>query len=446
VLTKPLAVTAAQDAPRPVFRTTAPDGVAFTVGSGAAGSVIDHLAILATGAGAVGVDLQDEASLADMSVSSADAACLRSTSKGVRIDDSVFTQTGVASDPCLQSSGNDTDWNGVTVTAINGVTAASFSGNGTVVDGVFSGSTTGLEATGTPTVRRVTARGAARGIVLGGTATLTDSVAIARENGSAVFSAAGSHQLLNLTAWATGPGSYGIRAASGATLTIKNTIARGEAGDISAEPASLTISADCAVFTGCPAATANVDHSNFRSSPGVTDNGGNQSASPRFVDSTFEDFHLRRGSPAIDRGAFLYNSGSADRDGRFRWLGLEPDMGAYEIPPPPRPPAAHRDLKPPRITRVRLASRRFRASVGTSVLFTVYEPSDLIVVVSRPGRRGATVGTMVRSVPFGHNRVRIRAPLDGRRLLPGRYVLTVIARDTAQNLSPEHRFAVTVVR
>lgn len=445
-LTKPLAVTAAEDAPAPIFRTTAPGSVAFTVGVGAAGSVIDHLVIRANGAGAGAVDVQDEASLAGLTVSSVDGACLRSTARGLRIDDSTFTQTGVASDACLQSSGNDTNWTGVRVSALNGVTAAAFAGDGTIVDAVFSGSTTGLEATGNPTVRRVTATGSARGITVAGTATVTDSVAIARAGGSAVFSAGGSHQLLNLTAWATGAGSYGIRATNGAILTVKNSIARGGAVDISADPASITITADCGAFTGCPAATANVDHSNYRTATAVTDNGGNRSASPRFVDATFEDFHLRRGSPAIDAGAFLFNSGSADRDGRYRWLGLGPDMGAYEVPPAPRPPAAGRDFTPPRITRVGVGASRFRASTGTSLSLTVYEPADLVVVISRPGRRGATIGTIVRAVPFGRNRIAIRGPLDGKPLRPGRYVLSVMARDTAQNLSRERRFAITVVR
>lgn len=444
-LTKLLEVTAAEAAPAPVFRTTTPGSVAFTVGAGAAGSVIEHLAIRAKGTGAVAIDVQAEALLAGLSVSSVDAACLRSTAKGVRIDDSTFTQTGVASDACLQSSGNDTNWTGDRVSALNGATAAAFAGDGTIADAVFSASITGLEATGNPTVRRVTASGSARGIVVGGTATVTDSLAIARAGGSAVFSAGGSHQLLNLTAWATGAGSYGVRATNGAILTVKNTIARGKAVDISADPASLTISADCAVFTGCPAATVNVDHSNYRTAIRVTDNGGNQSAPPRFVDATFEDFHLREGSPAIDAGAFLFNSGSADRDGRFRWLGLEPDMGAYEVPPAPRPPAAGRDHTPPRITRVRLGASRFRASTGTSLSFTIYEPADLVVVVSRPGRPFATVGTIVRAVPFGRNRIAIRGPLDGKPLRPGRYVMSVLARDIAQNLSPEHRFAATVV-
>lgn len=445
-LTKPLEVTAAEAGPAPIFRTTTPDSVAFTVGAGAAGSVIEHLAIRARGTGAVAIDVQDQASLAGLSVSSVDGACLRSTAKGLRIDDSTFTQTGVASDACLQSSGNDTNWTGVRVSALNGDTAAAFAGNGTIVDAVFSASTTGLEATGDPTVRRVTASGSARGIAVGGTATVTDSVAIARAGGSAVFSAGGSHQLLNLTAWATGAGSYGIRATNGAALSIKNTIARGEAVDISADPASVTITADCAVFTGCPAATANVDHSNYRTETGVTGNGGNQSARPRFVDAAFEDFHLRRGSPAVDAGAFLFDSGSADREGRFRWLGREPDMGAYELPPPPPPTAAGRDHKPPRITRVRVGASRFRASTGTSLFFTVYESADLVVVVSRPGRRGATVGTLIRSVPFGRNRIPIRGPLDGKPLRPGRYVLSVLARDTAQNLSRARRIPITVVR
>ena len=399
---------------------------------------MDHLAVRATGAGAVAVDVGAAVSLAGLAVRSADGACLRSAATGVRIEASDFTQTAAAAEPCLQTSGDDTDWAGVRVAAPGGAAAAAFAGNGRVVDGVFSGAATGLRADGPGTVRRVTARGSAYGLVVGGSVTVTDSVAVARGGGTAVLAAGADGQLLNLTARATGPGSEGIRATDGATVFVRNTIARGAAFDIAATPAP----PGC----GCADAVAAVDHSNFRTAAGITDGGGNQAGAPRFADPAGGDLRLRPGSPAVDAGAFLFNAGSADRDGRARWLGAAPDIGAYEQPPAPRRPDPGRDVRPPRITHVQLHARRFTARAGTLLEFTLYEPADLVVVVSRRGRRGATVGTLVRQVPFGRVRVRVRGALDGRRLRPGRYVLSVLARDRSQNLSRARRFAVTVVR
>lgn len=458
VVGRELTITAAPEAPRPVFRTTAAGAAALTVDAGAAGAVIERLAIRAAGPGGVAVEVGAAVSLDDLRVVTATAPCLRSDAKGLRIDDSTFAQSGASEVPCLQTSGNDTSWTGVTVTAFNAVTAAAYAGNGEVVDGTFTGQATGLELGGRARVHRVTATGRERGIaLLGGATMVTDSVAIARAGGSAVLAAGGAHQLLNVTAWGDGAGAYGVRAVNGADLTVRNTIARGGARDLSADPAPTAITAECAVFTGCPAGRVVAGQSNFRTGQNVVDAGGNQARSPRFADPEFEDFRLRRGSPAIDAGSFELNSGSADRDGRFRWLGKRPDIGAYEYPSP-RKPKPRADRKAPSLGVVRLSPARFRAGrrgvafsaarrapAGSTLVYVVSEDADLVIQVLRPGRAGS-LGTIVRPAARGTHRTKISGRVDGRPLPPGRYVMTVIARDVAQNLSRPRRLAFTVVR
>lgn len=444
VVGRELTITAAPDRPRPVFRMTTPGGVALTVGPGAEGALVERLAIQATGTGARAVVVDDAATLSDLRITSAAAPCLLSAARGVRIEASSLTLTGVADAPCLETTGSDTIWNDIAVSALNAEVAALYSGNATIDEGTFNAQGTGLMLSGSPEVHRVTAAGGERGIALTGTVRLTDSVAIARRGGSGVFAGSGSHQLLNVTAWAEGAGAVGIRAATGGEMSVKNTIARGIEYDMSAEVASPAIDEDCAVFTGCPAGKITVGNSNFRSGAWVQDAGANQSEPPRFADAGFEDFRLRKGSPAIDTGSFEFNSSSADRDGRFRWLGYRPDMGAYEYPSP-RPPTPRADRKAPSLGVVRLTAARFRAATGTTLIFVVSEDSDLVAQVWRPGQR-RSVATLVRPAGRGTNRIRIRGPIDGRTIAPGRYVLTVIARDVSQNLSRPRRLLFTVVR
>lgn len=453
---RPLTVTAALDRARPLLPTTADGTVTLTVAPAAAGTVLEHLAIRATGDEATGIRLDGEAALSDLTVRTGRGACLRSDAQGVRIDDSAFTQDGVTAGPCLETTGADTSWSGVLVTALNAELAAAYSGNGEVVDGTFTGQVIGLQLGGSAAAHRITAAGAQRGVVLSGTTTVTDSVAIARAGGSAFSAGSGTHQLLNVTAWATGTGSAGIRSTTGADVDVKNTIARGDAADLIADPASTTITDSCGVFTGCPAGRLTVDHSNFRTAFGVEDLGSNQSASPRFADAAFDDFRLRKGSPAIDAGSFEFNSGSADRAGRFRWLGARPDMGAYEFPSPRkmRPKA---DRKAPTLGVVRLTATTFRAGrhgtafsaagapVGTTLVFVVSEDSDLVAQVFRPGGK-RSVGTIVEPAARGTHHLAMSGRLDGRPLRPGRYVLVVMARDVAQNLSAPRRLAFRVVR
>jgi hypothetical protein len=282
-------------------------------------------------------------------------------------------------------------------------------------------------------------------------------VAIARDGGSAVFAAGGTHTLLNVTAWGEGSGSFGVRATTGAAIEVENSIARGHAKDLAADPATTTVTADCAQVTGCPAASMSANHSNFRTaSPSVIDGGNNGFGAPRFADPTFEDFHLRRGSAAIDRGNFDFNSGSADRDGLYRWLGRAPDIGAYEYVPPGKPVRVAHDTTAPRLTGVSLTTNRFRVPghgvalaastpAGTTLRFTLSESADLVVLIRRPGADTPVVGALVRAYAPGSHGMKISGRVDDRVLRPGPYTMTVIGRDEAQNLSRSRKLGFTVV-
>jgi hypothetical protein len=456
VIDKPLTLTGPEAAAHPVLRSALPGGAAVTITDDGAGAVVAHLAITAAGDGTTAVAVDGTAALEDLAVSSASGQCLRSSAVGVRIDDSTFSTRAVSDLPCVATTGDDTELNGVAVSALNAGTAATVIGNGKVIDSTFTGQVTGLELGDKPDAHRVTAIGGQRGIALSGATTVTDSVAIARDGGSAVYSASGSHQLLNITAWGEGEGAIGIRAVNGAQLVVKNSIARGDTIDLQADAASPTITGDCDVFTGCPAGQMGVDHSNFGKASGITDNGMNISRDPRFADASFEDFHLRRGSPSIDAASFEFNAGSADRDGRFRWLGKAPDMGAFEYAPKrhARPKA---DRVAPRLAAVSLAPARFHVTRsgtafaarggtarGTTLSFVLNESSDLVLTVTRRGS-AAVVGTIVRPFVRGPHHMTISGELNNGFLRPGRNVLHVVARDTAQNLSRERRAPFTVV-
>src|SRR3954451_8420966 len=223
VLSRSLTVTGPEAGGRPVLSTTQPGGAALTVAAGGAGSLVSHMEIRASGDGTTGVDITGTVALEDLAVSTASGPCLHSTAVGVRIDDSSFTTGAVSDGICLQTTGDDTEYDDISVTALNMATAGSMTGNGKVIDSTFTGQTTGLELAGKPDAHRVTAIGALRGLVLSGATTITDSVAIARGGGTALFAGSGSQQLLNITAWGEGEGSIGVRAVNGAQVTVQNT-------------------------------------------------------------------------------------------------------------------------------------------------------------------------------------------------------------------------------
>lgn len=444
---------------RAVFRTAVPGATAFVLEADAAGSTVTGIAVRTTGSGAVAVDVQTAATLTDLTVTSTDAACLRISASGARVDSSRLTQTAASPDACLSSSESDTAWTGVHVVARRSDTAALLSGDGAIYDATFVARGTALVLGGAPTVRRVTARGGTRGILLGGASALvTDSVATeSSAGGAAIYATGGNDVLLNVTAWAPGAGADAVHAVNGAAVVLKSTIAHGRASDVVAEPAEDPGAGDCAGPDPCTAASAIADHSILRGSPGVADGGANTARPPLLVDPAHGNFRPARGSPAIDHGAYELQSGAADRAGLQRTLGLRPDIGAYETRPlaAQRPPPG--DTTPPVLSQVRLGATAFRparqglgfaasaAPVSSLLGFFVSERSDLVGIVSRPRRGAPAIGAFVVTERAGAHRIKLSGRLNGRPLAPGRYRLTLIARDHAQNLSKQRRLRFTIL-
>jgi hypothetical protein len=148
----------------------------------------------------------------------------------------------------------------------------------------------------------------------------------------------------NVTAIATGAGSFGIRSTHGGatpgtyTLDVRNTIADGPSGDLEAilgidGPGNIVV------------ANSNFDKAVAAVGTTLTDLGGNQTAPPLFVDAAGGNFREAAASPTIDAGA-NDQLGALDLDGNARVLGPAPDIGAFEtaVPPPPPPIASTAEI------------------------------------------------------------------------------------------------------
>lgn len=122
-------------------------------------------------------------------------------------------------------------------------------------------------------------------------------------------------------------GSTGVQSTmTQGTGRAVNVIARGTGNDV--------------VASG--SAPLSVTHSNFRPglSTGYVDQGGNQDATPLFVDRAGDDLHETGGSATVDAGTSEPATGARDLDGAPRTSGPAPDMGAFEFvaPPAQQPP------------------------------------------------------------------------------------------------------------
>ncbi len=125
--------------------------------------------------------------------------------------------------------------------------------------------------------------------------------------------------VLNCTIVMNSAGSgSGIQAGSGST-SVTNSIVWGNSGSGISLYANATL---LATFSDLPF---------FGSNP------SNTFADPRFVDPTGDDFHLASNSPCVNTGTTgVVGLPTTDLDGTPRIQGLSIDMGADEVPTPPR--------------------------------------------------------------------------------------------------------------
>jgi hypothetical protein len=140
-------------------------------------------------------------------------------------------------------------------------------------------------------------------------------------------------RLENVTA-VGGPNAYGlwlfascVGNGCGAIVTSENSILRGGKSDIWPE----------AQFNG--EFEVDASHSNYDIGTNIyvtaSDQNGNQTPEPQFVDAANGDFHQLESSPTRDAGIASADLGPVDLDGGARTYGSAPDIGADEWTPTP---------------------------------------------------------------------------------------------------------------
>jgi hypothetical protein len=498
--------------PRPVFEFTANSGDGFVFDAGSAGSELRHLRIEAPN-GATAVYAPERAALSDLDIATK-LRCALFSAPNSSLTDSTLTETVPGSSSnCLAVTSSATGF------TARGLTVSRSGGGGEAV----SFDAAGLDATDlTVTADRVgidveggTGAGDAPAILRrarvttnatialhierkegGGPLVVSDVVARAKAPGGYAIESRGGPALRNLTAVASGPGSYGLQvraqfSSTPAPVVVRSSVFRADGADIWIEPSSV------ATF----ATPVEVSHSNFRTVDGTlaAGSGSNQSGDPLFADAAGGDFHPLTGSPLIDAGTSDSASGPSDLDGRARTLGAAPDIGAYEFPPPPPPPppgvdpgapggpagpagpgtGVTADLAAPELTSLALTNRTFavgsaetpvaaRAKKGTTFRLTLSEAATVAVAFERsePGRRKARRcvkptsrnrkarkcerwvkrGAIQRTVSAGPVAIPFSGRIGRKALKTGSYRALVAARDAAGNVSKQRTVAFKIVK
>jgi hypothetical protein len=242
------------------------------------------------------------------------------------------------------------------------------------------------------------------------------------------------------------------------TLDLLNSIAQGDGQDLQA------------VAGAKGAGDIVVNNSNFDTSKAegvakVTDGGGNQTATPLFVDAENRNYHEAAGSPTIDAG-IAGELGPLDLEGNPRILGPAPDLGAYETSNPVPAPAPVAQLESLKLSpssfraaksggAVASAKKKSKGPVGTTVTYSlsVAGKVDFTVEQLTAGRR---VGKKcVKQTPAnkgkkqcdlakplkgdfsgtgaaGQNRFKFTGRLGSKALKAGRYRLAGSAGDVVK--------------
>jgi len=109
------------------------------------------------------------------------------------------------------------------------------------------------------------------------------------------------------------------------------------------------------------------------------------------------------------------------------------------------------DHTAPVLSGLRLSPKLFTARRGSRVTYRLSEQARLTLVLQRASRSGGRTvfkryARATRAGTAGMNRMRLRRRLGSRRLAPGRYRLTLVARDAAANRSNAVRAKFTVKR
>jgi secreted trypsin-like serine protease len=129
------------------------------------------------------------------------------------------------------------------------------------------------------------------------------------------------------------------------------------------------------------------------------------------------------------------------------WMTQTIAPPAPPAPPPPPPIQPPPDTTAPRLAGVKLAKKRLRPGRRTRLSFRLSEASAVTATVLR--RKRSRLKTVLK-VPFGASAGTVRrgfaARAGSKRLRPGRYVLRLVAVDTAGNRSRTASVAFRVIR
>ena len=214
--------------------------------------------------------------------------------------------------------------------------------------------------------------------------------------------------LRNVTAIATGAGSYGIRAdADGSNTNLdidaRNVIASGAAADVRStlRAGSTNLDSDV-VLQNSNYDLAEVGTGGFVTAAGT---GTNQKTAPVFADASY---HQARTSPTINAGATDASTGTLDLDGEARPYQGVMDIGADEFYPDVTPPDTILGHGPKRRSHKRRAV----------FLFSATEPATFLCKVDRNKRHSCT------------------SPLKKRFKRYGRHKITITAIDDSGNVDP----------
>lgn len=318
---------------RPTIQSNTSSVVPLKLDNGSDGSTVTHLALVQQQANTIAVQVLHGATLTDVTVTSK-ATCVQAYgSETVRLDQVTALQNGSTSGyPCLQGSSTGPMTIKHSTVAAPIFTAIQLN-SGSVDDSTVSGSV-GLQiANPTSSARRDQISATSYGARLEDGALLADSLVSVSASGAATAVATSTTGTAeNVTAVGVGAGAIGFEAITSGfpidmtgSLTVHDSIVRAAEVDVKADPAPSSCS-----FPPCEPGTLHIDHSDFATTSGTIDDaGGNVHGDPLFASAS--DFHLQRGSPAIDAGLATTNTGTTDVAAAPRVVGAAVDMGAYEF-------------------------------------------------------------------------------------------------------------------
>jgi hypothetical protein len=207
----------------------------------------------------------------------------------------------------------------------------------------------------------------------------------------------GTLVLRNVTAVATGAGSYGIQgdafnSNTNLDINARNVIASGVVADVRSTETGSNSESDV-VLLNSNYDTVEVAGGGFVTAVGTATN---QKTAPLFADASY---HQAPGSPTINAGATDVSTGTIDLDGEARpYQGLM-DIGADEFYPDVTPPDTILNHGPKQKSRKRKAT----------FIFSATEPGRFLCKVDKKKQHSCTSPFKKRFKRYGRHKVTITA-------------------------------------